>query len=158
MVFLWNYDGVLETIYHMMWLKQPLDEENYFKMFLPHTIIFKNNMPTIWYFSSKMGEVLQKKKKNITFDSILTELNKNKNKSDIAAIYLYEVDLDNNYSKPSHILDNVEMKKTISKRVKIDYISYKDLADFILSTNKSPYGILQKFIEPYGEKNCNKFY
>lgn len=154
MVLLWNYDGVLETLYHMLWLKEFSDIENKFLVNLSSTILFKNNLPISWYFSSKTGEILRKKKENINIDSIIADFNKNRSKSQIVAIYLYELNDDNTYNKPPHILDRVDIKKTISKKVMIDYISHENLRDFLLNDKKNPYGVLQKFVDPYGEKNC----
>ena len=153
MVLLYNYDGILETMYHLLWSKEFDEKMNHFRFFLPHTILFKNNMPITWYFSSKSGEVLRKKPQNINNEFIIQEFSRAKSKSLIAAMYFYEVNEDLTYCKQFHLLDKVDKDKTISRRVMIEYVSYEGLRDFLNNQSKSPFGILQKFIDPYGPKN-----
>ncbi len=153
MVLLYNYDGVLETIYHLLWMKEFDEKFNHFKFFLPHTILLKNYMPITWYFSSNTGEILRKKPQNINKDFIIHEFSKNPSKSSIAAMYLYEVNEDLTFCKQFHLLDKVDKDRTLSRRVMIEYISYKGLEAFLNDQKKCPFGILQKFIDPYGSKN-----
>lgn len=153
MAFLYNCDGVLESIYHLLWSKEFDDNFNHFSFFLPHTILIKNNMPITWYFSSKTGEVLRKKPQNISNDLIAQKFSKYPSRSSIAAMYLYEVNEDLTLCKQFHLLDKIDKDKTISRRVMIDYVSYEGLPAFLNDQTKSPFGILQKFIDPYGHKN-----
>lgn len=153
MVFLFNYDGIVETFYHLLWLKEFDEKFNHFSFSLPHTILIKNNMPVTWYFSSKTGEILRRKPQNISNELICKEFSKSPSKSSIAAMYLYEVNEDLSLCKQFHLLDKVDKNKTLSRRVMIEYISHENLPNFLNDTTKSPFGVLQKFIDPYGSKN-----
>lgn len=153
MVLLYNYDGVLETIYHLMWMKEFDDKFNHFSFFLPHTILIKNNTPITWYFSSKTGEVLRKKPQNLGNDCIISEFSRIKSKSNIVAMYLYEVNEDRTFCQQFHLLDKVDKDKTLSRRVMIEYISFEGLEAFLKDQTKCPFGVLQKFVDPYGPKN-----
>lgn len=143
----------METIYHLLWMKEFNEKFNHFSFFLPHTILIKNNTPITWYFSSKSGEVLRKKPQNLNNVSIITEFSKFKSKSSIAAMYLYEVNEDRTFCQQFHLLDKVDKDRTLSRRVMIEYISYEGLADFLKDEKKCPFGVLQKFVDPYGPKN-----
>ncbi len=61
MIHLGNTNGIVENIYYYMWYKDDSIKEESFKVCIPDTIIFKNGMPQVWYFTSSTGEILMKK-------------------------------------------------------------------------------------------------
>ncbi|CAD8143110.1 unnamed protein product [Paramecium octaurelia] len=56
-----NTNGIAESIYHYIWLKDDSLIKESFQLRLPDTIIFKNGMPQVWYFTNQQGEILMKK-------------------------------------------------------------------------------------------------
>ena len=56
---------------------------------LPDTVIFKYERPSVWYFTSKNGEILRKSKKNLNVQTIEDSFLRNVSESGIVAYYIY---------------------------------------------------------------------
>lgn len=93
-------DGLIEDLYHLLWRKDsPFYQEGVLRVNLPHTIIYKNKKPCMWYFTSTNGSIMRKKFSKLVPEIIEEEYVKNMSKTGIVAYYIYRVpkvvDLDN---------------------------------------------------------------
>ena len=54
-------DGLVSNLYYLLWKKESClsADAYYFDLRIPHTIIFKNNVPYSWYFSNKEGKLMR---------------------------------------------------------------------------------------------------
>ena len=85
-------DGIIEDLYYLLWKKDsPFHQDQLFKVNLPHTIIFKNKKPIMWYFTSRQGVISRKKHLNLLPNAIYEEFMKSVSKSGIVAQYIYRV-------------------------------------------------------------------
>lgn len=85
-------DGLLIDFYQLLWMKSDLLTPNYnnFKINIPDTIIFSQNNPLNWYFTSKEGLLCRKKKTQITIHNIYQTFTRKCSKSSIIGYYLSE--------------------------------------------------------------------
>ena len=82
-------DEFLENIFHLLWIKDVM-YKNLAQINIPDTVIFKNEQPSFWYFTSKNGEILRKSKKNMTNEAIQKHFLKGVKESGIVAYYMYQ--------------------------------------------------------------------
>lgn len=85
-------DGLIEDLYHLLWRKDsPFFQEGSLRVNLPHTIIYKNKKPNMWYFTSRNGSIIRKKFSKLVPEIIQEEFLKNVSKTGIVAYYIYRV-------------------------------------------------------------------
>jgi hypothetical protein len=124
-------DGVLDNFYKLIWEKQEFDT-GLRGFLLPDTVIYKHQHPRAWYFTSKQGHVKKKLKEKL-------------NANHIQQVFLKSV-------SPSGIIASFFHSKDQSRE--IEYFELEDFIYFLHNRNKNHDGVLQKFVDPKGNKNC----
>ena len=81
-------DGILENLYHLLWMKDTMFHKKA-KIPLPHTVIYKFEQPAHWYFTSKQGELMKRHGDNLGVKDIERAFLKKVSKSGIVAYYMY---------------------------------------------------------------------
>lgn len=123
-------DGLLDIIFHYIWLKKANDKG--FRGFnIPDTIIYKYQQPRSWYFTSLDGTIKKKEKDKLKSQTIEKKFLSNLSRSGIVAWYLY-----------------IESNTRV-----VEFFNVDDFKYFLHYRKKAQEGILQKFIDPKGEKN-----
>ncbi|OMJ80350.1 hypothetical protein SteCoe_15939 [Stentor coeruleus] len=123
-------DGLLDIIYQYIWTKTPQDT-GVRGFSIPDTIIYKYQQPRSWYFTSLDGSIKKRAKDKLKIQHIEKSFLKNVSRSGIVAWYLY-----------------IEAKTRI-----VEFLNTDDFKHFLHYRKKAEEGILQKFIDPKGEKN-----
>lgn len=80
-------DGLVDEIYYYLWKKDPLSGEA-LSVRLPDTIIYKYDMPSIWYFTSKDGSIKFKHTKHYNKKSIQDHFLRRLGPSQIVATFI----------------------------------------------------------------------
>ncbi|CAD8138952.1 unnamed protein product [Paramecium pentaurelia] len=144
-----NTNGIAESIYHYIWLKDDSLIKESFQLRLPDTILFKNGMPQVWYFTNQSGEILMKKNDCRKPENIINHFcNNSKQNGQVIAYYIYN----SKYNVQDPINDPHEISKIkqfdVNEKICIYYLTKETFPQFIKNNNKAPEGILQKFIDP----------
>jgi hypothetical protein len=100
-----NEDGLVEALYHFLWLTDDMKGKQPFNFMIPDTILYKYQQPIFWFFSSKQGVVLRKARSKLNSDKISKEFLKKKGPSGIVAYYIY------NKKRSNHIIKELTKKK-----------------------------------------------
>ena len=166
--------GLVEPLYHYLWLKDRLNNNASLKMNLPDTVVYRNGKPCYWYFTATDGAIKRKCTESLTGDEIVRVFTKKatSNRADIVAVFmyaqknineLYEINLRTEFissGKGGLTADELESElwktneKRKSKKVIFEYLNKDGLEKFVKKDKKKFDGILQRFIEPKGENNC----
>ena len=81
---MFNKTGLISNLYTLLWKKLPdTIEQNQFEFMVPNTIIYRNNEPFQWFYSTVKGILLKKKAEHINNDFIIKEILKSPSKSGI---------------------------------------------------------------------------
>lgn len=123
-----NSDGIQNSFFYILWSKSKWSRN--LKICLPNTVLFDDGVPVTWFFTGKQGTILKKSTPNTTIPKIQTFYKKMKrqNKTNIAAVYLYNA----NSGFPSHIDEKGEeihyLKDVLeNKGFVINYLTFDDL-------------------------------
>lgn len=125
-------DGLLDSFFYYLWIKNP-DEEHLNEFRIPDTVIYRYSQPRAWYFTSRQGLIKRKSKEKLTAQNIEAEFSKNISDSGIVATYT--------------CINSLNGPKVI------EYFGLPELKHFLTFHSKMGDGILQKFIDPKGNKN-----
>ncbi|KRW99216.1 hypothetical protein PPERSA_07459 [Pseudocohnilembus persalinus] len=147
-------------------LKQVGVKDSCLQVKIPDTIIMKGSNLLVWYFTSKKnGQILIRKDYQLTKEKVLQSFTKKVSKSGICAQYMYQKN-----EKFEMIKDKSDEKLKDDDELVIEYFNKEQLEQFLYeqenyekeNKNKKeeekvkqkerpPRGILQKFIDPFGE-------
>ena len=87
-----NSDGISNKLFHLLWQKDEIKKKESSCVNIPDTVIFKKHQPTFWYFTSAVGNIMRKKNKNVTIESIYSSFTKRASPSGIVAYFIYNLD------------------------------------------------------------------
>jgi hypothetical protein len=124
-------DGLLDSFFYYLWIKNPDMKLDEFR--IPDTVIYRYSQPRAWYFTSRQGLIKRKSKEKLTAQNIEAEFAKNISDSGIVATYT--------------CINSINGPKVI------EYFGLPELRHFLNAHSKMEDGILQKFIDPKGNKN-----
>lgn len=105
---------------------------------IPDTIIYRWAKPFFWYFTTAQGELLRKSKSRVTHKNIFQEL-ESKGLNIIASYMSF---------------NDLSTDKT--NLATMEYFTQDSFKDFINNREKSLSGILQRWVEPKGKRNCKE--
>lgn len=125
-------DGLNENLFHLLWARDPTCDG--VPLRLPHTVVFRYQQPSCWYFTSVDGSIKRKKKVHTTNQNIEAEFLRKPASCGIVATYMY----------------NVTEETT---RIVVEYFDEPKLREFLYSVSKNHNGVLQKFVQPRGCRN-----
>ena len=132
-------DGISEEFFNLLWMK---DELNFGPSInIPDTIIFKNGMPTNWYFTAANGRVKRKNRTNLLTSRIEDALTRHVLGYDVLATFISFPD-----PQPTGFQQPAQSST-------IYYLDKEALYNFLYKLDRTKSGILQQFIEPKGTKN-----
>ena len=123
-------DGLIEDMYHLLWRKDsPFVQDGTLRVNLPHTIIYKNKKPNMWYFTSRDGLIIRKKFSKLIPEIIQTELLKNVSKTGIVAYYIYRVRKSTAEDEPHTIFKTKEqaVKDQMNEDIFIRYFNEQQI-------------------------------
>ena len=155
-------------IYQLIWQKKRNDP--LFSFILPDSILFQENKPIFWVFTSKTGVIKRKIKDKLTFEKIIKKFNFKK--KEVIAYYFYnkekqitmiedfDVKTQDNYHfmmqflKENDIdLPNEKKTEDCKRNLRFEFFDTdKRLLDFLENFNKK-LGILQLFIKSNQDPN-----
>lgn len=142
-------DGIASRLFELLW-KRDLLSDSSVSLRIPDTVIFKHNVPTLWYFTSVDGTIKRKTKAKVTNGHILKEFRRRPSPSGVAACFVTNVPAQ---AKPV-AGDDDEDEACGGLRTTIEYLDHQGLEDFLLDNQRvRGDGILQRFVEPKGGRN-----
>jgi hypothetical protein len=124
-------DGLLESIYHYIWLKDIRDDGSR-GFSIPDTVIYKYQQPRSWYFTSLDGSIKKKAKDKLNSHTIENSFLKRPSDTGIIACYMF-------------------ISPTGSRVA--EFFGAEELKHFLHYRKKTQDGILQRFIDPKGNHN-----
>lgn len=134
-----NDDGINEDFFKILWKK---DEVNFGpSVNIPDTILYRYGQPVNWYFTAQDGTIKRKKKLNLFNAKIEEAFMKNILGYDVIATFIH-IPRNSEDSGPIVAGENV-----------IEFLDRDGLINFLYSGNREVNGILQRFIDPKGNKN-----
>ena len=119
-----------EIFFHLLWAKDKAAEP-FSSAFIPDTVIYQYALPRYWYFTSKSGLIMKKSNQNLNERQIFEAFTKKISDSGIVSMLMY-------IEEGQHI---------------VDYLDIVKFESFIKLRKKNNEMILQKFIDPQGERN-----
>lgn len=124
-------DGLIEDLYHLLWRKDsPYYQDGVLRVNLPHTVIYKNKKPSVWYFTSIKGDIMRKKFSKLVPEIIQEEFMKNMSKTGIVASYIYRVPKNNDLGdEPQTVFKTKEQVAKDQKNEDI-YVRYLNSEQF----------------------------
>jgi hypothetical protein len=133
-----NDDGICEDFFNLVWMR---DELNFGPAInIPDTVVFKYGQPTQWYFTATDGRIKRKNRQNLINARIEEAFSKYILGYDVVATFI------------SLTTDkNPETGK--SQPSTVQFLDKAALNEFLYSSKKDCSGILQRFIDPKGNKN-----
>lgn len=123
-------EGLLDIIYYYIWLSRNKSVDSEW-IAIPDTIVYKYQQPRSWYFTSVSRKIKKKSKEKLKAHYIEEAFLKNCSESGIVAWYIY-------------IEANVRT---------VEFLNVEDFKHLLHYRKKAQEGILQKFIDPKGERN-----
>ncbi|EGR32322.1 hypothetical protein IMG5_088100 [Ichthyophthirius multifiliis] len=131
-----NTDQAIDNLYYLLWLKDSGLKDSSFVVKIPDTIIIKSNQIMNWFFSSKNNDgILVKKDYNLNHKNIFETFTRKISKSGIVAYFI----------------ENIKTNSSENEIV-IRYFTKEKFREFLFAEKEViRSGILQKFIDPYGE-------
>ncbi|CAK88555.1 unnamed protein product (macronuclear) [Paramecium tetraurelia] len=150
-----NTNGVAYNIYHFLWFKDESLLKESFQIRIPDTLIYKNGVPQVWYFTSKEGEIMTKKSEARKSENLIKHFcSGDKPNGQVIAYYIYPQKYNHSDPKEEKTFPSQSKKAKplldFDEKICIYYLTKQMFPDFVNSPNKPPSGILQKFIEPLG--------
>ncbi|CAM9289274.1 unnamed protein product, partial [Ectocarpus fasciculatus] len=136
-------DGISEDFFNYLWMKDELGFGP--SVNIPDTIIYKYGQPIVWYFTSaSTGKVKKKNKSNLISGKVEDTFTRNISGYDVIATFV-SADQDGS-------LKDEDSTVGTSNR-KIEFLDRQGFHDFLYNRFDQSNGILQKFVEPKGNKN-----
>jgi hypothetical protein len=133
-----NDDGICEDFFNLLWIR---DELNFGPAInIPDTVIFKYGQPTHWYFTATDGRIKRKNRQNLINARIEEAFSKYILGYDVVATFISlatERNPETGKSQPSTV----------------QFLDKAALNEFLYSSKKDCSGILQRFVDPKGNKN-----
>jgi len=83
-----NEDGLVESLYHFLWLTDDMKGKQPFNFSIPDTLIYKYQQPIFWFFSSRDGYILKKETNKLNNQKIKEAFLSKKGESGIVAYYI----------------------------------------------------------------------
>ncbi|KAL4508548.1 hypothetical protein ABPG72_003852 [Tetrahymena utriculariae] len=157
-----NTNLLVENLYYLLWLKDSGLKDASFNVKIPDTIILQSGKIMNWFFTSKNGEgILMKKDFNLKNTKIFESFTRNESKSRIVAMFIENIRNDDEVSEENlkktkqnnHNEENIKFDIPKNEgQIVIRYLTKEKLKEFLFTdfTEKKS-GILQKFIDPYGD-------
>lgn len=143
-------DGVGDRLFELLW-KRDLFSDSALALRIPDTVIFRYSAPSVWYFTSVDGTIKRKTQAKVNSEHIFEEFLKKASPSGILACYVYSV---HGNAEPEPPPDSSETDSAAATRTTIEYLNRDDLWNLLFNRQKvRPDGILQKFVEPKGDRN-----
>lgn len=124
-------DGLLESIFHYIWLKD-IRDDGIRGFSIPDTVIYKYQQPRSWYFTSLDGSIKKKAKDKLNSHAIENSFLKKPSDTGIIACYMF-------------------ISPTATRVV--EFFGAEELKHFLHYRKKTQDGILQRFIDPKGNHN-----
>ncbi len=84
-------DGIREDFLHFLWKKDSSFKEKLF-INIPDTVVFRQGALAQWYFSNDNGELLRKKRENLTPENIIKTFTQ-KSKGDFIVPYFITMEM-----------------------------------------------------------------
>lgn len=122
--------GLNDFFFHLLWAKN-IKDDPFSSAYIPDTVIYQYALPRYWYFTSKSGLIMKKSNQNLNESSIFEAFKKKISESGIIAMLMY-------IEEDQHI---------------VDYLDIIKFERFMRQRKKNNKMILQKFIDPQGERN-----
>jgi len=133
-----DHDGFIESLYHLLWVKN-INGESCPEVRVPDVVIYKYRIPAYWYFTGSDGQLKRKNKTSIVNKKIYAEFTKGaKTPQDVVAY---------------HISERVSADGDGSPETSITYFDSRTLHEFLFHQQKEDDGCLQKFVWPKGAHN-----
>lgn len=170
-------DGIIESIYHLLWTKDSVFNIDPYVV-IPDTILYKYSKPCYWYFSSKTDLKLKKKiASNLNNNHIKEKFVKGYNKEvGIIAYFIYKKSnksVDNIKNNNNKNITNYNLNQVYSTTTKtinnfyesnnktvldnegliIEYFTKEELFKYLDNKMPCDEGVLQKFEIPKGNNN-----
>ncbi len=108
-----NEDGLVDSIYHFLWLTDDLKGKQMLPFMLPDTIIYRYQQPIFWFFSTKQGYIMRKAKSKLNNEKIKESFLKKMGASGIVAYYIY------NKKRSENIIKELTEKKMEDAKAKV---------------------------------------
>ena len=134
--------GFTEWLLFHLWKKNDLTKQSCPFVLIPDTIIYRWGRPFFWYFTTHSGELLRKSKNKVSHKYIAQEFLNSSVDSGLVAQYLSFEEQDLSSKATVHFFQQDSFS-----------ISHSD--DFVHNREKTLSGLLQHWIEPKGDHNCN---
>jgi hypothetical protein len=80
--------GLVESLYHYLWLKNKMDNNAPIKLNLPDTIVYRSGKPCYWYFTARDGSIKRKNSANVTSEEILSSF-RARTRCEIVGVFMY---------------------------------------------------------------------
>lgn len=136
-------DGISEDFFCYLWMKDELGFGP--AVNVPDTIVYKYGQPIVWYFtSSSSGKVKKKNKSNLISGKIEDAFTRNASGYDVIATFV-------SAHGGGQTLE--EEAGVGASNKKIEFLDRHGFHDFLYNRFDQSNGILQKFVEPKGNKN-----
>jgi hypothetical protein len=129
-------DGVLSGIFSLLWLKDAISNTSP-HVRIPDTVVYKYRVPAAWYFTAKDGMVKRKLATKMTNQHIFAAFSRKVSASKIAAVYLHDA-----------IPPEGGKARTV-----VEYLDVEQLREFLFSRDKLHNGVLQRWLDPQGDRN-----
>ncbi len=83
--------GLVESLYHYLWMKDRLNNSASLHLDLPDTVIYRNGKPCYWYFTARDGSIKRKVASNLTETEVQSAFLSptRARRSDIVAVFMY---------------------------------------------------------------------
>lgn len=141
-------DGVASQLFELLW-KKDLCNELSGALRIPDTVLYKCNIPSVWYFTSVDGTIKRKTKAKVNREHIYEEFTKKKCPSGIVASYIVDLPVSQSLEVEGQDSDSQEDVRTT-----IEYLDHDGLRDFLFNRQREVRdGILQRFIAPKGDSS-----
>lgn len=153
-------DGVSGRLYEILW-KRDLLSDTSLAVRIPDTVVFKYNVPSLWYFTSVDGTIKRKSKAKCTCEHIEKEFTKRPSPSGIVAYYAAAAaapgldDLSKLAATGEASAGEAGGEAARAARTTIEYLDAAGLHKFLFEGSRRlrSDGVLQRFVEPKGESN-----
>ena len=128
-------DGICMELYNFLWTKEARFQTNCEGILIPDTVIIKNGVVYNWFLLSK-GKIVKKRKENCTVENIKKSFLSNKLPCEVVCEFI-------KFSK-----------EKAKNEYEIRHFKAADFSEWVDNLSKDyETGILQKFVEPRGDKN-----
>lgn len=147
-----NDDGICEDFFNLVWTR---DELNFGPQInIPDTIVFRYGQPIHWYFTSLTdGRIKKKNRQNLINARIEEAFSKYILGYDVVATFI-SLSAGNEGTTDSSSTGTQSGGAAPGRtRSTVQFLDKQALNEFLYSTKKDCSGILQRFVDPKGNKN-----